>query len=639
MERRAADDSSDDSQHLRPESEVDQQTPVVVSPLGGAGEVGRSCYQVETDEHTFLVDCGINQGRGGQFPDLRGLDAGQVDAVFLTHAHIDHCGALPKLEREGRLARGAPIVCTSGTASIADLLLRDSLKIHLEEAAEPGKSRHFDEDDVDRVLDRFEPVNGYRERRLSTVVPDVPDSWTIRFGNAGHLLGSSWILLELRGRRVMFSGDLGGRSEHLRDIETPPPADALFVESTYATTNTHPSFSGARSELYETALEAVEDGRPVLIPTFAVGRSQEVLQIFRERHPHLSAEEREQFQIVVDGLAVDATQRYHAFSTEEYLSENVMNYVENAADFEPFLPDDAISVSKHRERAEIVDPSGTATPIVVCPSGMLSGGLSPVYLAELQRYYGDVQLLFTGYQAAGTRGRKIQDASGDEVELTVESSRPLRRMKTDDTDQNGVTLTRLDDENDYRFEVTFPTSQATTIHGLSGHAARLPILEFTRKVDPNQIHLVHGNPEPQREFREYLTENTQASTVLPSRMRSIYPVYAGDTSLEFTGDLDAAHPQITVEDEREADSEISDEILDRLTPSGDADDSRLDDSPATASTEQLRVLTEQIAALREEVDSARDEIAALRREVAAARNEAGYTDAEIREIVRDEADD
>jgi len=236
-----ANTEDEDSSTSTPDELVDGDTPLVVHPRGGAREVGRSCYQVETPDGTYLVDCGLNQGGGGQFPDFRGLGTEAIDAVFLTHAHIDHTGALPVLEHRNLLARDATIICTQATAALAHLLLHDSLKIHLEETEKPGRERQFTRNDVEDVLARFEPITGYDTGAIADHVA-TDDTLSYRFGDAGHLLGSAWLSLEVGGRRVVFSGDLGGRSAHLHDIETPPSADTLILESTYGDRDTHPSF-------------------------------------------------------------------------------------------------------------------------------------------------------------------------------------------------------------------------------------------------------------------------------------------------------------------------------------------------------------------------------------------------------------
>lgn len=218
-----------------------------VRPRGGVKEVGRSCLHVSAGSHNLLIDCGIKQSHVTEYPDFSGLSPGQVDAVFLTHAHIDHIGGLPLLAARDLLADDAPIIATRPTDALATIMLWDSFKLHKMEARERNVPPQYQEGHVQDVLNRI------------TGAPYGQHTWRdlrYEFGSAGHLLGSAWLALDHEGTRVLFSGDLGGRSGHLPDIEDPPASDALFLESTYGDTATHPSFSDARTDVFETALTA-----------------------------------------------------------------------------------------------------------------------------------------------------------------------------------------------------------------------------------------------------------------------------------------------------------------------------------------------------------------------------------------------
>jgi metallo-beta-lactamase family protein len=138
--------------------------------------------------------------------------------VFLTHAHIDHCGGLPVLENRGLLDDDAPIITTPPTAQIAHTLLEDSLKIHKHETRSSGKTQQFTQEDVKAVYDRFTPI-GYGEYKLRDIANNEDETLTFELGNAAHLLGSAWIAMQVDGYSTVFSGDLGGRAGHLNDIE------------------------------------------------------------------------------------------------------------------------------------------------------------------------------------------------------------------------------------------------------------------------------------------------------------------------------------------------------------------------------------------------------------------------------------
>ena len=484
-----------------------------VTPHGGAREVGRSCYHVQTAEYDYLVDCGLKQSHITEYPDFSGIDRGQIDAVFVTHAHVDHIGALPIAESRGLLAEDAPIIATRPTSAIAHILLHDSLKIHKLEADERNEPYQFTIDDVTAVLNRFEGL-GYDRG----VIHDLE----YEFGDAGHLLGSAWLAIEYAGRRVLFSGDLGGRSAHLRAIDDSPEADLLVLESTYGDTLTHRSFSDARTELYKIVLDAVRDEVPVLIPTFGVGRAQEILQLFREREANLPPEVAENLDLVYDGLIQDSMDVYNVFATEEYISETLLNYRINSGDAEPFLPDRAWTPKTQDEREALLD--GERAPAIVAPSGMLEGGWSPYYLWQLAERYKQARVVFIGYQAANTVGRKLLETPGDLARVTV--SALMWGERADDPAAEGY------DFHEKTIEV--PTGWFRQVDGMSGHAAANTLLEFARTSGAGRIDLVHGSVSAGKALREHLTSNMDATVELAETGASITldPAATGTLSAE-----------------------------------------------------------------------------------------------------------
>lgn len=570
-------------------------TPLVITPRGGAREVGRSCLQVDTEQGRYLVDCGLNQGTGDKFPDLRGIDPGSIDAVFLTHAHIDHCGGLPVLEARGLFADDASIIATPPTASLATLLLKDSLKIHRQEAQQAGTSQQFTDTDVEQVFDRFTTVD-YGGGRVEGVAP-VPEAEPLvfQFGNAAHLLGSAWLMLQMGGYRVVFSGDLGGRAAQLPAIAPPPEADLLVLESTYGGTHSHTAIDPARSTLYEAVERALQNREPVLIPTFAVGRAQTLLLLFAERFHMLSPELRDRVQLVVDGMAQEATDIYHEYVTDTtYIDESIANRVTESGLEEPFLPDHTAFPDTDADRREILSAAvrGETVPVIISPSGMLTGGNSPRYLVEFAARFDAAKIFLTGYQATNTTGRALQNQLTAENEaLTITTD--AQPLGTDWPEAPDVTWTSTDSDDPTArvTRATVPANWIETVDGLSAHAAQHGLLSFARTVGPDTIGLVHGPEYAQERFGTHLTRNVTGVENV-TRCRLLTPIPVG----------------------RESDLEMA-----ALSPE------MIDNTGYQEIDEQL--------------DHLYDLLTALNKEVAAARNESGLTEAEIREIVRDELHD
>jgi metallo-beta-lactamase family protein len=373
--------------------------------LGAAGTVTGSRYLVRAPGGLVLVDAGLFQGmkelrqrNWEPFP----VPAASLDAVVLTHAHIDHTGAVPLLVRGG--FRG-PILCTPATRDLLHLLLPDSGRLQEEEARyanRRGYSKHapdarplYTEEEAVRALRLLEPI-AYGARR------ELRPGVAVTFHRAGHILGSAHVLMELaleggRARRVLFSGDLGRYGVPiLPDPEGAPAADELLVECTYGD-RLH---EGApREELRAAVLEAVQRGGALLVPAFAIGRTQELLFDLRALE---AAGEIPPLPVFVDSpMAVDATPLYLAHR-EDHDDEMAALL---AAGVEPLRPS-RLAFARAPEQSKAINRV-EGPCIIISASGMATGGRILHHLANRlpdER----TTVLLVGYQAAGTRGWSLQ---------------------------------------------------------------------------------------------------------------------------------------------------------------------------------------------------------------------------------------
>lgn len=366
-----------------------------ISFLGGASSIGASCVLVELDGLCAVVDCGIRQARGETLPDLSTLqtrlDGRTPDAIVLTHAHLDHSGALPVLHTA---FPATPVITSHATAGLLRVLLLDALKIMDTDRDEelPLYARH----QVEGLLAAL--------RTVSFDDPVPVGSGTVRLLPAGHILGAGAALLEARHRSVLVSGDLS-----IADQRTVPGMpvprvrpDALVVESTYGT-RLHASREVEERRLCARVAAAIEAGGHVLIPAFAVGRAQEVLLSLRAAMDHGTIPA---FPVLADGMvrAVCRVYRQHP----AFLARKLRRRVQRGRD--PFAGDglDMIRSAAHRQEVQRGPPC-----CVVASSGMLAGGASPTYA---RAWADDPRSLIaiTGYQDEEAPGRALlQLADGE----------------------------------------------------------------------------------------------------------------------------------------------------------------------------------------------------------------------------------
>lgn len=441
--------------------------------LGANRQVTGSQYFIQCGRSRVLVDCGMFQERPYLDRNWAPLPVPgrELDAVILTHAHLDHCGLLPKLAQEGFHGR---IFATSATADLAEIILRDSAHIQMEDAAYKRR-RHkkegragrypeiplYDVNDVEAVLPYFRPVEYHQPIELADI--------TFRFLDAGHILGSAILLMELRenGKRrsLMFSGDLGQRDRPiLRDPEDIGGAiDYLVVESTYGDRD-HSQNGDLEESLANVVRHTSARGGNVIIPVFAVERAQDLLYHFSRlyRDGRLSP-----FPIFLDSpMAVRVTEVFRRH--QECYDEETKRMVES--DSSPFDFPNLRLVGSVEESKQI--NTFHVPAVIMATSGMCTAGRIKFHLRN-NIVRPESTILFVGYQARGTLGRQILEKN------------PYVRIHGKE----------------------WPTrARIEQLHGLSGHADRGGLLDWlgTAAAPPRSVFVTHGEESSSLHFAELL---------------------------------------------------------------------------------------------------------------------------------------
>lgn len=418
--------------------------------LGAAGTVTGSRYLIEADGYRVLVDCGLFQGykqlrerNWAPFP----VEPDSIDAVVLTHAHLDHSGYLPALVKHG--FRGS-VHCTEGTVALCGLLLPDSGHLLEEEArfaARKGYSKHkeplplYTERDARSSLRHLQ---GHAYEQDVQVVPGI----TARFHPAGHILGAAHVSLDVHGRRLHFSGDIGRQHESLMNPPTPLPAcDVLVCESTYGN-RAHVAID-QEAELAPIVRRVAARGGVMVIPAFAVGRAQALmLHLARLR----GRGEIPPVPVFLNSpMAVDATRLYHRHHTEHHVSEADCRRMYELATFV-----NSVEESKALNRRH-------GPMIIISASGMATGGR---VLHHIEAFGPDPRnaIVLSGYQAGGTRGAAL--AGG---------ARTLRMFGR---------------------EIPI-NAEVVQLAGFSGHADADELLAWMRTApaEPRMVYVTHGEPD------------------------------------------------------------------------------------------------------------------------------------------------
>ncbi len=434
---------------------------------GAAGEVTGANFLLEIDGKKILIDCGLHQGERVDedknwtpFP----YDPKEMDYLFVTHAHTDHIGKIPKLIRDG--FKGV-IYGTEPTKEIAELMFADALGLLEDDAKERGEKMMYGEEDIKRAMSLWKTIP-YHDK--ITITPDL----SVMLYDAGHVLGSSMYEFNYKGKKMLFTGDLGNTpTPLLRDTETSFEPHFVLMESVYGDRN-HDDKEDRRNKLVEVIEDTVRNHGTLMIPSFSLERTQEVLFELNDlvengRIPRVP--------IYLDSpLAIKITEVYRKHI--DYLNKNarMLSRTDDIFDFP------GLTVTRTRDESKAINKAGDPK-IVIAGSGMMNGGRI-VHHAHQHAGESRATLLLVGYQAVGTLGRMFQSG------------------------EKRITINR--DTIDVRCRVE-------TISGYSGHKGSDQLVEFVDAIKKNveQVFCVMGETKSQLFLAQRLRDQVGVHATAP----------------------------------------------------------------------------------------------------------------------------
>ena len=462
--------------------------------LGAAHEVTGSCTLVEACGYKFIIDCGMEQGADIYENSDLPISPAALDFVFLTHAHIDHSGKLPLLSKNGFKGK---VFTTRATKDLCNIMLSDSA--HIQETEAIWKNRRakrsgneeytpmYTIEDVNAIMKCFEPFD------YNNVV-QIADGITVEFFDAGHLLGSSSIKLVIKEgsvtKKIVFSGDVGSRERPLlSDPKAPDEADIVVIESTYGDRTREPSKGGYEERLASIIESTLSKGGNVVIPSFAVGRTQELLYMIRRiKERNLT---RINFPVWLDSpLAIEATNIYNG-TLSGYYDEETISLLEKGINPISF---DKLFVAVSSDESKQINLDSTPK-VIISASGMCEAGRIRHHL-KYNLWRPESTILFVGYQVEGTVGRRLLDGA-KYISLFGEEIRVAARIE------------KLD--------------------GFSGHADREALVEWLSSIKnkPELVYVNHGADTVCDDFSQLVSSSLGISSVAP---------YSGDSFDLITGE-------------------------------------------------------------------------------------------------------
>ncbi|MCQ8892466.1 MAG: MBL fold metallo-hydrolase [Candidatus Methanosuratincola sp.] len=435
--------------------------------LGAGREVGRSCIRLDINNHHFLLDCGIDPAATGPnaLPDFTGTSVENLDAVFVSHAHLDHTGAIPELVRRGFKGK---VFMTLPTLALVKLLWQDELSIM--EREWPKEDRLWSSKEMHQVLNKLAVPTTYHEVFKL-------DSISVNFHNAGHILGSTMTEITYKGFRLVYSGDLGTSSNHLRywrteDLVYP---DVLICEGTYGGKN-RKSREETGKEFIESVRSTVESGGKILIPTFSVGKAQEILKILKDSWNKIP-----NVEVYLEGMAIETLRIYEQFLI--YMDDKVRRaYLFN--NINPFRWEALRTFKSISERKRLYQRDCAC--IILAPSGMLRGGWSVWHMIKMAEDEKNL-IALCGHMEEGTTGHQLMSG--------------IRNFTLRDM------LSKESKEVNVRCKVAH--------FDISAHAMHNELCNYISRIKPERLVLVHGDEESLKALAESVKQHT-GEIIMPS---------------------------------------------------------------------------------------------------------------------------
>ncbi|MGC8495884.1 MAG: MBL fold metallo-hydrolase RNA specificity domain-containing protein [Candidatus Micrarchaeia archaeon] len=375
-----------------------------ISFYGGAGEVGRSCIMISTEKTKILLDAGVKLGEKEEYPMIEDSKFSEIDGIFITHAHLDHCGYLPHIYTAGY---SKTVYATKPTIELTNVLLSDYMHI--------SNPQNVTKEGLEKLRKSYKIIEYNKPFKLNDL--------EITFIPAGHIVGSAMIKVSDGKKSILYTGDIHLAKTRLLDGATVDgiSSDTLVTESTYASKNdVFEKESAIAKSMLKSINDTIDAGGKIIIPSFAVGRAQEVLLFLDD---YINSGIMRKVPIYVDGMINKSMRiyRHNVIYCRDELQKKIL-----MSDYDPFKSSNFVPVEKKSMRSKIV--SEDQSNIIVTTSGMLTGGPVMYYLSKMAGNSAN-KLILVGYQAEGTLGRALLEGSNKirinnkeiEVKLKVEN--------------------------------------------------------------------------------------------------------------------------------------------------------------------------------------------------------------------------